>query len=175
MSKQKEDIMEENKNILDFLKPKAVKAEEEQFLNSYFDNFSENLLEKIKNEEVKKKASQNKTKIIYLLVGIAASVVLVFGIIRFSSTSSIENSPNLISEIELEADEFDLELLQEELINSDTSKIISKINAEEKVKENSENILKVEKSFEELLNDLDDEELMQYLNSNEVELEDLDI
>jgi hypothetical protein len=175
MSKQKEDIMEENKNILDYLKPKAGKAEEEKFLNSYFENFSDNLLEKIKQDELQKKASQNKSKIIYLLVDIAASVLLVFGIIRFSSSSSIENSPNLMSEIELEAEEFDLELLQEELINSDTSKIIKKVVKEEKVIEHQGTLPKVEKSFEELLNDLDDEELMQYLNSSEVELEDLDI
>jgi hypothetical protein len=167
--------MEEDKNILDYIKVKEQNEENNQFLGSYFDNFSNQLISKLKEEDRQNKSKKSRSKIIYFSFSIAASVGLIFVISYFLPSSSDTKMDHLISKKEKDLHDFKLKDLSDEIVEVDTLKRLKK---EDKITLDSVNksqITKEEKSFDELLMELEDEDLIFYLTSNEIEIEDLDI
>lgn len=159
--------METKNKLFDFIKKKENYKNNSVKLENYFENFSTDVLKKIKAEELKTQAKNNSSKTTYLLVSIAALFILVLGIIYLNNNPSSNKELKIYSKIEKQ--EFKSDTTQTKI------KIVKDSIKKEKVEVKKEIQIKTEsKSFQELLNELDDDDIIIFLNSSEVDLEDLD-
>ena len=183
----------------DYDKPEIKKTySKPELKQNYFEDFTADFLAKIKSETDEKKIQNtdnqlnNKAKILILkpifwISSIAASIIVIFGINYFLNDSaklSDISESEILAYVEENSDDFTTEEIQsqiEESIKKKNFKEIDTTKSQANYKKESFNEKTMQEnqipkaSFNELLNSLNEEDLYLYLNSEEVELEDLEI
>ena len=165
--------MEKEKNIVDFLKPR-----EREFIdNAYFDNLAASIISTHPKVETKKIIPLYK-KTTFWISSIAAVFIGLIALNTFTSSSEKMYNFNSISHSELMAyvddniDEFDQDLLVkyipvESPIKTKAKELIEQKTVTEKVQVNS-------KSKTVLFDDLQKEDILNYLDSEELSIDDLE-
>lgn len=161
--------MENDKNIVDFIKPR----EREEISDAYFDNMASIIASTNKKTIVKKLIPVYK-KPTFWLTSIAA-VFIGLIVLRNFSSEEIQLSSNLssLSQSELLAyvdeniDNFDQDLLVKYMPFNETE-----ISEVEKASTNSQTKSTIEKV--ELFEDINKEDVLKYLSSEELTIEDLE-
>ncbi len=187
----------------DYDKPEIKKTySKPELKQNYFEDFAADFLMKIKSESDENnsqiidkqtnKQTNKQTKIIFLkpvfwISSIAASIIVIFGINYFlndnTKLSEISES-EILAYVEENSDDFTAEEIQSQIEESVKKKNFKEIdttksqlnNKKEGLNEKSiqENQIP-QASFNELLDSFSEEDLYLYLNSDEVDLEDLEI
>ncbi|MES2588532.1 MAG: hypothetical protein V4622_06080 [Bacteroidota bacterium] len=175
--------MEAKKDIFDFIKAKN----KPELGENYFENFSTEFLNKIKTEIPQTK----KTKIIrptFWLLGLAASLLIYFGISNllnqnddFAKVSDSE----ILAYVEDNIDDFDSESIYKHLEESNFLGDTTKLRQAQFTQDSLQNVKKMEgnkpkiilptQSSSELFESLSEEDLYNYLNSEETDLEEIEI
>ena len=165
--------MEKEKNIVDFLKPR----ERESLDNAYFDNLAASIISAHPKVETKKIIPLYK-KTTFWISSIAAVFIGLIALNTFTSSSEKTYNFNSVSHSELMAyvedniDEFDQDLLVKYIpVESPTKmkakELIEQKTASEKVQVNS-------KSKTVLFDDLQKEDILNYLDAEELSIDDLE-
>ena len=165
--------MEKEKNIVDFLKPR----EKESLDNAYFDNLAASIISAHPKVETKKIIPLYK-KTTFWISSIAAVFIGLIALKTFTSSSEKTYNFNSVSHSELMAyvedniDEFDQDLLIKYIpVESPTKmkakELIEQKTATEKVQVNS-------KSKTVLFDDLQKEDILNYLDAEELSIDDLE-
>ena len=165
--------MEKEKNIVDFLKPR----ERESLDNAYFDNLAASIVSSHPKVETKKITPIYK-KTTFWISSIAAVFIGLIALNTFTSSPEKTYNFNSVSHSELMAyvedniDEFDQDLLVKYIPVESPTKIkakelIEQKTATEKVQVNS-------KSKTVLFDDLQKEDILNYLDAEELSIDDLE-
>ena len=165
--------MEKEKNIVDFLKPR----ERESLDNAYFENLAASIVSAHPKVETKKIIPLYK-KTTFWISSIAAVFIGLIALNTFTSSPEKTYNFNSVSHSELMAyvedniDEFDQDLLVKYIPVESPTKIkakelIEQKTATEKVQVNS-------KSKTVLFDDLQKEDILNYLDSEELSVDDLE-
>jgi cell division protein FtsX len=163
--------MEKEKNIVDFLKPR----ERETLDNAYFDNLAASIVSAHPKVETKKIIPLYK-KTTFWISSIAAVFIGLIALKTFTTTSEKTYNFNSVSHSELMAyvedniDEFDQDLLVKYIpIESPTimkaKELIEQKTTIKKVQVNSKTVL---------FDDLQKEDILNYLDSEELSIDDLE-
>lgn len=170
--------METNKDILKHIKAKP----QEKVEDVYFEQFHAKMMEEIKK--------QPRTKVFYLkplfwLSTVAASFLIFFSIQFFkpgpANSFSNLSEDEILSYIEENGDDIEIENIPEVKENK-----VTKVDKKDSIDKKKETIKKIDKnvdlasldnfvSSEEILNELSAEDIYLYMNSEEFDLEDLDL
>jgi hypothetical protein len=165
--------MEKEKNILDFLKPR----ERDSLDNAYFDNLVSSIISAHPKVETKKIIPLYK-KPTFWISSIAAVFIGLIALKTFTSPSEKTYNFNSVSHSELMAyvddniDEFDQDLLVKYIsVESPT-----KIQAKELIEQNmtTKKVQVNSKTKTVLFEDLQKEEILNYLDSEELNIDDLE-
>ncbi len=165
--------MEKEKNIVDFLKPR----ERESLDNAYFENLAASIVSAHPKVETKKIIPLYK-KTTFWISSIAAVFIGLIALNTFTSSPEKTYNFNSVSHSELMAyvedniDEFDQDLLVKYIPVESPTKIkakelIEQKTATEKVQVNS-------KSKTVLFDDLQKEDILNYLDAEELSIDDLE-
>jgi hypothetical protein len=165
--------MEKEKNIVDFLKPR----ERETIDNAYFDNLAASIVSAHPKVETKKIIPLYK-KTTFWISSIAAVFIGLIALKTFTTTSEKTYNFNSVSHSELMAyvedniDEFDQDLLVKYIPIESPTKLKSKEIIEQKT--SIKNVQVKSKSSTVLFDDLQKEDILNYLDSEELSIDDLE-
>lgn len=166
--------METNKDILKHIKAKP----QEKVDDAYFEQFQARMMEQIKQEP--------RSKVFYLkplfwLSTVAASLLIFFSVQYFKPvpTNSFSNlsDDEILSYIEENADEIEIENIPEVIENDKTQVKEKVVIPSNTVSDKNVELASLDNfvSSEEILNEISAEDIYQYMNNEEFDLEDLDL
>ena len=165
--------MEKEKNIVDFLKPR----ERESLDNAYFENLAASIVSAHPKVETKKIIPFYK-KTTFWISSIAAVFIGLIALNTFTSTSEKTYDFNSVSHSELMAyvedniDEFDQDLLVKYIPVESPTKMKAKELIEQKT--TIEKVQVNSKSKTVLFDDLQKEDILNYLDAEELGIDDLE-
>lgn len=165
--------MEKEKNIVDFLKPR----ERESLDNAYFENLAASIVSAHPKVEAKKIIPLYK-KTTFWISSIAAVFIGLIALNTFTSSSEKTYNFNSVSHSELMAyvedniDEFDQDLLVKYIPVESSTKIIAKELIDQKTA--TEKVQVKSKSKTVLFDDLQKEDILNYLDAEELSIDDLE-
>jgi hypothetical protein len=170
--------MKEEKDIFDFIEKRAIETPDD----SYFESLTNQVLSEVKTPKAKVVSIYKRP--IFWLTGVAAAVIL--GVLLFPQNQSNSNplqpgfdtltQGEVLAYIEYNIHEFDTELLAEYIPSDqlDATPIIQSVtygmNAEKNTAAKSEKETELKNSLESISN----EEILEYLNSESMGIEDLE-
>jgi hypothetical protein len=166
--------MEKEKNIVDFLNPR----ERESLDNAYFDNLASSIISAHPKVETKKIIPLYK-KTTFWISSIAAVFIGLIALKTFTSPSEKTYNFNSVSHSELLAyvddniDEFDQDLLVKYISIESPTKIKAKELIEQNITTEKVKVNSIPKKV--LFDDLQKEEILNYLDSEELSIDDLEL